>query len=829
MGLNNITIAVDGSAYTNGADSMLLLDAVNLSALADTNNFSVSGFAGQGLDATIVQDQTDGKDWVQLVLTEHVPETVTYAATADWSSETVFNNDNVVIDPGATVTVDVEAAAGTLQINGTLLLPLDMTGFRPMTLLGGVTVGGSGSIEVDGTDYEGFDGYFPLMLSTNLNAGLTNDVTFTGFGTREPAVVVQSDGLWLRLIARPSLSERLTSLVPDSTIAVDWSNSTFSATRALQPTVSEWSPTFHEAHVQDTTLMQTVAGNSTNSWDMRTARGGNIYSLRTPLLGETVPPSYRSESDPYGVNKSPWNDEVWQGVAVDSSQNDPPTNSYFLHQAGVYLKDPVMTEPFYSPQVAAYLDETDRSFTTVNWTPQAHNNIYADGIASNDFKSYLLMYTCYRDLGQGVIEVSLGMYNYGPDVLNWLNMPWGGVRRTSTEYAFVAEPGSTNWSAPRTESWGVVTNFNETGGWIGYSATSNGSTPALGFVFGEDEGTLLPDQIKKSWFRWGYAGGAYQPGEADWRNYFVTSVVRHYNLSQGNGVWSRFYFVLGDDMQDLSDRIAARNLVNAELAAFDFTEATSPLVAYSYTGSGTSFRIKEDGASPDFFLYAYPVNKSRPIFEVIRNDESRYLTWNPYVNGIVKPYDGTLAGMRLLGFAMRESDINFGQSVYPYTSFNSVMAAAPGNYMADGEVLSVRTITEIERWRVEYFGYADDAGDGANAANPDGDPINNLYEYGLGGNPTNEADIGNIPTFEKASISGTNFFEYVHARRTTPGHGLSYYLELTPDLVAGNWTNSGYVALPATGTIDTDFESVTNRIDTTGKTNEFIRLVIEEV
>jgi dienelactone hydrolase len=342
MNLANLTLDVDGSAYAGGAANLLLLDAVNLSVLADTNRFSVSGFAQNGLIASVVQDQTDGKDWVQLVIEAHTPTTVTFSSSADWSSFPMFGNDDVVIESGAAVTVDAEAFANHLQLDGNLLLKLGMTGFAPMTL-GGITVGTSGSIIVDGSDYEGFDGYFPLLDSASLTAALTNHVLFAGFGAREPAVVVQDDGLWLRLIAPPSLSERLCSLVPESTVAPAWFNSSFSATRTYDPSGSAWTPTFSEAHVMDTRLSHIDAENEALSWDLRLARGGNIYSLRTPLLGETVPPSYRSDT-----NSSPWNDEVWQGVAVDSSQNDVAAGSgYFTHQSGVYLRDPALTEPFY--------------------------------------------------------------------------------------------------------------------------------------------------------------------------------------------------------------------------------------------------------------------------------------------------------------------------------------------------------------------------------------------------------------------------------------------------------------------------------------------------
>lgn len=144
----------------------------------------------------------------------------------------------------------------------------------------------------------------------------------------------------------------------------------------------------------------------------------------------------------------------------------------------------------------------------------------------------------------------------------------------------------------------------------------------------------MPNEKSDSWFRTGYAGGknSFKPPETDWRNYLVSTAVRRYTLPQGNGIWSRFYYVLGDDMQDLSDRIQERDLIDAKLSEFDFTEATSPLVGYSVSGSGASFQCLENGSDPDFFLYAHPVSGSFPIFEIIEDDKSRYLTWNPYAN-----------------------------------------------------------------------------------------------------------------------------------------------------------------------------------------------------
>ncbi len=69
MNLSNAKIQVDGSAYLGGPAEILLFDAVNFVSVAPAGNLSITGFTEQGLDAVIFQDQTDGKDWVQLVLT----------------------------------------------------------------------------------------------------------------------------------------------------------------------------------------------------------------------------------------------------------------------------------------------------------------------------------------------------------------------------------------------------------------------------------------------------------------------------------------------------------------------------------------------------------------------------------------------------------------------------------------------------------------------------------------------------------------------------------------------------------------------------------------
>ena len=142
-----------------------------------------------------------------------------------------------------------------------------------------------------------------------------------------------------------------------------------------------------------------------------------------------------------------------------------------------------------------------------------------------------------------------------------------------------------------------------------------------------------------------------------------------------------------------------------------------------------------------------------------------------------------------------------------------------------GQALQIRIPggSPSEEWAIGFGLTGDDAAAGAD---PDGDGFNNLYEYGLGGDPTNSADIGILPVYQTVADGSTNWFEYVYPKRSAPDSGLTYYLELTDDMLYSNWTNSGYT-VTGTGTIDADFDAVTNRVPTV-MDERFIRLIIEE-
>ena len=174
--------------------------------------------------------------------------------------------------------------------------------------------------------------------------------------------------------------------------------------------------------------------NANRSWTIRVSTAGNMYSFVGPF-GEAVPPQYHVDG--------PFVDEVWQSVMVHNAKNNqPPLNKKnFIHQAGAYYKDcttadgvhcnnpetagdypagDYMRRPYFSPSVARHCEGRQCSFAS--WGTQAH--------VPTPFTSGALYMNKYTDCGDGVLEFTQLVYNFGADRFDYSNMPWGGVRRS---------------------------------------------------------------------------------------------------------------------------------------------------------------------------------------------------------------------------------------------------------------------------------------------------------------------------------------------------------------------------------------------------------------
>jgi hypothetical protein len=159
---------------------------------------------------------------------------------------------------------------------------------------------------------------------------------------------------------------------------------------------------------------------------------------------------------------------------------------------------------------------------------------------------------------------------------------------------------------------------------------------------------------------------------------------------------------------------------------------------------------------------------------------------------------------------------------------NSVGAFANVDFMTLSEGKFIVSAEEMyNEWLADYptLGSLTNQTD-----NKDGDALNNLYEYGLGGDPDNASDEGIPSVIQTVEDGGANYLQYIHVQRDDAvERGLSYHLETDDDLVtAPGWTNAHYEVVGTNASYGVSgFDTVTNRVSTDVEDAQFIKLIIE--
>ncbi len=432
-----------------------------------------------------------------------------------------------------------------------------------------------------------------------------------------------------------SLDYLKTNIFPDDgPTPIDTSG--FSFTDNYIPSNSYWASPFTEDYVYHARLKYNHPTNVDKSYELRLGKGGQIYSFLTSS-GETVPPQYPATA--------PWVDEVWQMVAVDGVLNKPSENKkHFIHQAGVYLKTDDQTLPFYSPIVAEYYNSSDRSYTVVNWGQQAHTS---DNLNSG-YTSSILYYARYKNLGEGLIQVDLLMYNFGTDIINFINIPWGGVRRSTYDHWF-----SSNTDHTYQEENGTFTSyakaFNQTGGWAAFSSDALGSTPTLALLMDNDEGTL----------RMGDAGTIAN------RDYTVFEGIKFpgTDLGPGKSIRARNFYLLDSDINNIRDTIINQNLGNETFyGTHNKTISEVDSSAFSFEYQGNELVVSEVPYANGLQLKLRPYQNSQPLFLIKSTKEEYRITTDLYTYSDY-PYDGQLESIQLLGYRDAATQVNVTHSI----------------------------------------------------------------------------------------------------------------------------------------------------------------------
>jgi len=440
--------------------------------------------------------------------------------------------------------------------------------------------------------------------------------------------------------------------------------------------------TWHEAVKEEQVFLASI---KSDTWQLGVGKGGHIYSLRGPY-GESIPPQRK---------ESPWNDEVWQTVSSSEDLIVPIQDyqnqfkgaersevwnatfplMYFVHQAGIYTKGAGMDggsveAPFYSPCLRKRWDPETRTLELVNWMQQARTPCV--------WKSKVLIYTAYRDLGDGILEVNKVLHNFGSETLTFHSTPWGGARHSSLPEPIISNRDGSYEDADGVYGWTDIPTRTlvNTGGWMAWAQDrKDEASPAMALVFGTDPNNVSNGRRIDEAIRWGTAGS----GEgAKVRDYQVAERMSHAKVGQGESWSIRWYLVSGEYAQ--VRKAAAKLAGKAGVSRLAFEDTVKQSVW------NVDKTISTEGAGdPWIQLQAFPVKGTVPLFLLTdkRNGEL-VVTADPYALAETEPFPNPLPE----GFKNREiydNRVIFKQYA-PHIGYQNLLGYAYANKPVDRNI-----------------------------------------------------------------------------------------------------------------------------------------------
>ena len=459
----------------------------------------------------------------------------------------------------------------------------------------------------------------------------------------------------------PNAHREILNLFPPSTVKTEPSlqgqsklKRQFSGVKSLWAEGLDERKVFHGEMIHDQ--------DQDNSYTLRIGKGGQVYSLRGPF-GESVPPSWRKKDG----KQSPWNDEVWQFVAVCTKYNgldhakragkipkqtvkliedSEYAESFFVHNSGAYIPQSLDFDSLYCPLLSSELDKKDRSFRMLNWglVPQI----------KTIHRSPILFYTQVRDAGNGVIELTWVVHNFSVHddvVFDHLNAPWGGTRISSLPFRYVSAPdGSLLERKDVLSSMGVV-KARKTAGWNLSCAGEDSDSPTLALVYGRDK-HLESERKKKnqgkpyaqfseSLYRdWRARASAYE-GKGSWkdwktlpansfRNYDVCEVIPKLRIAPGTSIWYRSFLVVGP--KDKVIKQSSDLVEHVDYGLLEFGTDKTKKINVSINGDKITTTTSAQKTGKQFSVFARPVAGTKPLF-LIQNSATgqEVVTTDPYV------------------------------------------------------------------------------------------------------------------------------------------------------------------------------------------------------
>jgi len=159
-----------------------------------------------------------------------------------------------------------------------------------------------------------------------------------------------------------------------------------------------------------------------------------------------------------------------------------------------------------------------------------------------------------------------------------------------------------------------------------------------------------------------------------------------------------------------------------------------------------------------------------------------------------------------------------GETWFHLLEHNAPATITSGTVLSGSFSASLLTVADPYTTWAQGYGLTGTAAAATYDVEPDG--MDNLAEYALGGNPTNDDTAAFMPSFEIMDAGGgSNSMNYIYNRRFDSAilgltYGLTYGLNVSTNLLS-EWIYVSNAYETGTANIDLYFESVTNTVPTT--------------
>lgn len=370
-------------------------------------------------------------------------------------------------------------------------------------------------------------------------------------------------------------------------------------------------------------LLQKRSENGEEDWEVGISKGGQLYSWRGPW-GEALPPQF-----------IPWHDDIWQATAFSTEVEERRreleqvdkghSGGSFVHGAGTFTTlNPPASIMFSSPLLARWYSAEENAYYVVNWGQcPSMPTVYEHKI---------LFYSRYKYIGQGVLEVTNAVYNFGDIHYGRAGAPWGGVRNSVYPDIMISRPDGTHEFRDQCYGEdGCNLDPGASGGWVGAVQDRNDpSSHAFGFIYGDHQmsyGRCGRDKTKVS--------GITK------RDYIVMASNVKGELPPGAGYWTQYFLTVGNQRQVVANcKAYADKPRDGDLL---ISESCASLAELFVDKEGLLTREPQQDSTPVCRVYNVPVKHSAPLFRIKELPSGKdVISTDPYALSYRKDWVNTL-------------------------------------------------------------------------------------------------------------------------------------------------------------------------------------------